>query len=125
MTLSYDTATEEQKGLFPECVFAETLWDIHGTWEDFKNFHGERCIEASGSISLVDVLVQSGLCSSKSDARRLIQQGGVSVWFQKVTEEDMILHPSAQEALGLCIVHKGKHGNRMTGDTAIVYWKDL
>ena len=31
------------------------------------------------SKNIIDVLVESGLCSSKSDARRNLEQGGVSV----------------------------------------------
>jgi tyrosyl-tRNA synthetase len=33
-----------------------------------------------GSIYLVDVMVLSGLASSKSEARRLIRQGAVTIW---------------------------------------------
>jgi tyrosyl-tRNA synthetase len=36
-----------------------------------------RSINASGTIKLVDLLVQTGLAASKAEVRRLIQQGGV------------------------------------------------
>ncbi|MEE9288581.1 MAG: S4 domain-containing protein, partial [Bacteroidota bacterium] len=36
-------------------------------------------------VFLVDLIVREGLASSKSDARRLIQQGGVSVGGKKIT----------------------------------------
>ncbi|MDY4487239.1 MAG: tyrosine--tRNA ligase [Candidatus Limivicinus sp.] len=39
-----------------------------------------------GSIDIMSLLVKTGLCSSKSDARRNIQQGGVSVDGAKVTD---------------------------------------
>lgn len=40
-------------------------------------------------LNIVSVLVDSGLCSSKSDARRNIEQGGVKVNDEKVTDDSM------------------------------------
>ncbi len=45
---------------------------------------------AKGSL-VVDALVATGLCDSKSDARRAIEQGGVSVNKNKITSEDAVL----------------------------------
>ena len=39
-----------------------------------------------GSIDIMGVLVASGLCPSRSEARRAVQQGGVSVNGEKVTD---------------------------------------
>ena len=39
---------------------------------------------ADGKISVIDILVKAGLAKSKSEARRLIEQGGVSVNDEKV-----------------------------------------
>ncbi len=46
-----------------------------------------RTVERLGAeeVFLVDLIVREGLASSKSDARRLIQQGGVSVGGKKIT----------------------------------------
>ncbi len=41
---------------------------------------------ADGSIDLMSLLVKTGLCTTKSDARRNIQQGGVTVNDEKVTD---------------------------------------
>jgi tyrosyl-tRNA synthetase len=45
------------------------------------------------SMSIVDILYQAGLCQSKSEARRLIQQGGVYVDREALTEIDTLLEP--------------------------------
>ncbi len=45
---------------------------------------------AQGSL-VVDALVATGLCESKSEARRAIEQGGVSVNKSKITSEDAVL----------------------------------
>ena len=56
-----------------------------------------------GSIGLLNLLVKSGLAPSVSEARRLVQQGGITVGDEKMTD------PKAQIALsGEIIVRKGK-----------------
>ncbi|MBR5295673.1 MAG: tyrosine--tRNA ligase [Clostridia bacterium] len=39
-----------------------------------------------GAINIMDLLVKAGLCPSKGEARRLVQQGGVSAKDEKVTD---------------------------------------
>ncbi|MGN0416042.1 MAG: tyrosine--tRNA ligase [Agathobacter sp.] len=41
---------------------------------------------ADGKMDIMAVLVKAGLCESRSDARRAVQQGGVSVDGEKVTD---------------------------------------
>jgi tyrosyl-tRNA synthetase len=43
-------------------------------------------VQPAESRGLVELLVETGLASSKSEARRLIQQGGISVDGQKITD---------------------------------------
>ena len=62
---------------------------------------------ADGKISVIDILVKAGLAKSKSEARRLIEQGGVSVNDEKVKNLDFSL--SADEiAADPAIIKKGK-----------------
>ncbi len=59
-----------------------------------------------GSIGVMDLMVKTGLAPSKSEARRLIQGGGVLVNDQKVADVNLRL---AQEAFGEpVILRKGK-----------------
>ena len=60
-----------------------------------------------GKILVIDMLIKSGLCASKSEARRLIQQGGVFVGDEKVASLEAALDASALEGDGV-IVKKGK-----------------
>lgn len=60
-----------------------------------------------GSVSVIDLLLLCGLCPSKSEARRLIQQGGVSVNDQKVTDANAMLRPE-DFPNGSAIIKKGK-----------------
>ena len=59
-----------------------------------------------GAMDIMTVLVKSGLCDSKSDARRNIQQGGVTVDDEKVT--DISKTYSADELKNGIVVRRGK-----------------
>ena len=59
--------------------------------------------ELEGSINILDLLVKTALCPSKSEARRLVQQGGVSVDDVKVTDPN-----AAVEIAESVIIKKGK-----------------
>ncbi len=60
-----------------------------------------------GKITVIDMLLKSALCSSKSEARRLIQQGGVFVGDTKVASVDATVEASELAGDGV-IVKKGK-----------------
>ena len=59
-----------------------------------------------GGMNILDLLVVCGLAASKSEARRLVQQGGVSVDGKKITGIDAVI-PQDQLAAGAKI-KKGK-----------------
>ena len=61
---------------------------------------------ADGAIDLMSLLVKTGLCTTKSDARRNIQQGGVTVDDGKVT--DIGKSFSAEELKNGVILKRGK-----------------
>ncbi len=58
-------------------------------------------------MGILDVMVNAGLAASKGEARRLVQQGGVSVNDQKVTDPATTLS-EADFAEGAAIIKKGK-----------------
>ena len=58
-------------------------------------------------MGILDVMVNAGLTASKGEARRLVQQGGVSVNDQKVTDPSATLS-EADFAEGHAIIKKGK-----------------
>jgi len=76
LTERYHGKEEAQKAKEEfEKVFAKK--DIPDDIEEFK-------ISGEGEIKLEDLLVNSGMASSKNEARRLIEQGGVKIDSQKV-----------------------------------------
>jgi tyrosyl-tRNA synthetase len=59
-----------------------------------------------GNYHLVDLMVEAGLAKSKSDAGRLIDQGGVKVDGKSVDDKEVEVAVSDQEVL----IQKGKRG---------------
>lgn len=60
-----------------------------------------------GSISVLDLLVKTKLAPSKGEGRRLIQQGGISIQDQKVTDPAALLPADAWKD-GSVMLKKGK-----------------
>ncbi len=62
---------------------------------------------ADGEIGIIDILVKTGIAKSRGEARRLVEQGGVSVDDAKVTSIDFRLSKESLAA-NASIVKKGK-----------------
>ena len=69
-------AKEASHALFSGAGASEHMPTIEVSAEDF----------AAGNMDIMAVLLKAGLCDSRSDARRAVQQGGVSVEGEKVTD---------------------------------------
>ena len=61
----------------------------------------------NGKIDLISLLVICGLCSSNGEARRLIQQGGVTLNDKRVVDIDTQLEQDSLVGEGV-IIKKGK-----------------
>lgn len=89
-------AQETARNLFSGTVNAEDMPSFDLKSEDYID----------GKIGILDLLVKSGLAPSKGEARRLVQQGGVTVNDEKVTDPTTLYDKtSVGEYL---IVKKGK-----------------
>ena len=67
-----------------------------------------NCSIFEQGISIVDLFVQSGLCATKSDARRLIEQGGALVAGESVTDVKAVITAAALDEAGELILRAGK-----------------
>ena len=93
-------AQESARALFASGVAAD-MPTATLTEEDF----------VEGKIDVLTMLVKSGLVPSKSEARRAVEQGGVSVEGEKVTDIRTIYEASAFEGDGI-VVKRGKKNFR-------------
>ena len=92
-----EKAKEASHALFAGGGNLANMPTVELTAEDFAN----------GNLDIMAVLVKAGLCESRSDARRAVQQGGVTVADEKVTDISTSYDASAFEGEGL-IVKRGK-----------------
>ncbi len=60
-----------------------------------------------GKIDILGVLVAAGLCASRSEARRAVEQGGVTVENEKVTDIKTVYEPAQFAGEGV-VVKRGK-----------------
>ncbi len=92
-----DKALEAAKAVFGAGSHSDHMPSTTLTAEDFTD----------GSIGVLDLLVKCGLTPSKGEARRLIQQGGISIDDQKISDVAAMVAQQAFEK-GYLIVKKGK-----------------
>ena len=64
-------------------------------------------------VPLLDLLVETGLCSSKGDARRKISQGGIYLNQQRVESADLVLHPKDRATESFVLLRSGKKEYRL------------
>ncbi len=91
-----DKAREASKALFGGA----------GSNANMPTFALDGASFTDGEINIMDLMVKAGLCPSKGEARRLIQQGGVTVNDEKVTDIGKAFAPAAFEEE--FILRKGK-----------------
>lgn len=82
---------------------AEALFSGQGSAEDMPTID----VALSGGEKLIDVLTQNGVFASKGEGRRLVQQNGLTLNDEKVTDVDYVL-TAADFTDGCAIVRKGK-----------------
>ena len=66
----------------------------------------DESLFVDGTVGVLDLMVACGLIASKGEGRRLVQQGGVSVNDQKITDPNTRYTPDDVKAE--LIIKKGK-----------------
>ncbi|MBQ1375503.1 MAG: tyrosine--tRNA ligase [Clostridia bacterium] len=86
---------------------AKALFAAGGVSDNMPTFELAESDLTDGSIGILDLLVKSSLAPSKGEARRLVNQGGISVNDEKVTAIDKTVGKGDLKD-GYMIVKKGK-----------------
>ncbi len=90
-------AQEAARAVFSGVGNADNMPSTELTAEDFS----------ADGLGIIDALCKANLCPSRGEARRLIQQGGVSVDDAKITDP-MYVIPLSDFEKGYVIIKKGK-----------------
>ena len=64
--------------------------------------------EFDKGVSILDLLVQTKLCQSNGEARRMIDNGGINAGGEKVTDANLVLHTSNLDKNKTILLKKGK-----------------
>ena len=91
-----DKALEASHALFSAGVSSENMPTVSFAESDFVN----------GKIAVTDVLIKSGIAKSKGEGKRLIEQGGITINDEKVTDVFAAIDRKAFD--GEVILKKGK-----------------
>ncbi|NBH81931.1 tyrosine--tRNA ligase [bacterium C-53] len=101
---------------------------VHGEEEAKKALEAAKAVFANGRKSedmptteyskeefdegrdIITLLVDTKLCATRSEARRMIEQGGISVNDTKVTDIKQVFTPDDFDSDGELIIKKGKKG---------------
>ena len=78
---------------------------------DMPTYTVEEADFVDGKVDILTILAKSGLCSSKGDARRNVQQGGVEADGQKVTDIGMSFSADDLKGDGI-VIKRGKKNFR-------------
>jgi len=85
---------------------ARSLFSNKNNQADMPTYTIDKTYVNTQDIEILDVLKQSGLVASKSDGRRLIEQGGVTVDGQKIS--DVCFKISVKDLEKGVVIKKGK-----------------
>lgn len=85
---------------------SEEIFKNRGSSENTKTKEIDKSILDNG-INVIDILMMSDLFSSKSEARRMIDQNGVSINKQKVQDKELIITSDNLDNNSL-LIQKGK-----------------
>jgi tyrosyl-tRNA synthetase len=88
---------------------AKELFINGGKSEDMPTTNMDKA-ELEAGKDILTLLVETKLAPTKSEARRLVQQGGVSVNDEKVATIDTIFCMESLDVDGVLIIKKGKKG---------------
>ena len=97
---------------------AKALFAGGGSSADMPCTHLTDAQFADGKIGVLNLLTACGLCASNGEARRLVQQGGISVNDAKVTAADAVFEKDAFAGDGI-VIKKGKKSS------TVHVWTDL
>ena len=98
-----DKALEASKALFAGGSNLENMPTTQLTDEDFKE----------GTIDIISMLVTSGLVKTRSEGRRAIEQGGVTVEGEKVTDFNKVFTKEELSGEGKIVKRGKKNFNRI------------
>ena len=98
----YNKAIKISEALFSGDVKSLKLDEILIGFKDISSF------EISSEVSLIDMLVNNGVCSSKREAREFIGSGAITINGDKMSDENMIITSDLAIEGKVLVIRRGK-----------------
>ena len=98
----YKKALDISNALFSGDVKSLSLEEIEAGFKDVPNF------EIDGEITLLDLLVNNGVASSRREAREFISAGSISINGEKVSDENQIITKEMAIENKALVIRRGK-----------------
>jgi tyrosyl-tRNA synthetase len=106
-TLSYEI-TKFVRGKEDADIALEATKSLFGNGTNLDNVPTQSYPASELSQkSLIDIVTETRLCSSKSESRRMIENGGISINNEKIVDIKYILSKN-DVSEGYCLIRKGK-----------------
>ena len=99
---SFNRAVKISEALFSGDIKSFTSKDIEDAFKGITPF------EISSDLNIVDFLVESGVCSSKREAREFINNGSITLNGEKVTDLDLTITKDVCIESKYLVVRRGK-----------------
>jgi tyrosyl-tRNA synthetase len=87
---------------------AKAIFVSGGDSDNMPSTQLENSDFTDGAIGVLNLMVRCGLCKSNGEARRLIEQGGVSINDVKVTDAKASVNSADFDEKGYIVIKKGK-----------------
>ena len=102
----FNHAVEVSEAIFSEDIFKLSADEVRAIFSDVPNF----VIDAKKSIPLIDLLVDNKICSSKREAREMIDAGAITINNLKCYEKeyDILINIDTAIEKQILIIKKGK-----------------
>ena len=101
----YEKAVRISEALFSGNVKSLSKDEILIGFKDVPSF------EVKNGITLIDMLTENNICSSKREAREFLKAGSISINDEKVNDENMIIDKSIAIEDEILVIKRGKKKN--------------
>ena len=90
-----------------ECLFSEKIWNLSSD-EIINNIKDVPRFTTNDNISLVDLLVNNNITSSKREAREMISNNAISINNKKINDVEKIVTKEDAIESKVLLIKKGK-----------------
>ena len=90
-----------------ECLFSSEIKELKAS-DIISSFKGVPTFKLKSGTTLIEVLVNNNICSSRRETREMLSTGAISINNEKVSDENMIIDENLAIDKQVIVIRKGK-----------------